>query len=65
MKKHKHYRAKCLICPWASDGGSVPIFEGYAGLRHVREEHPDAEGFVVAIENIKGEREVSKSKTKP
>jgi hypothetical protein len=65
LKKHKHFRAKCLICPWTSEGGSVPIYEGYEGLRHVRKKHPGAEGFVVAIQKIEREREISKSKTKP
>lgn len=52
VKRPRNFRARCLLCPWASEGGTSPVFEGYEGLRHVRRAHPDAEGFVVAVEKL-------------
>ncbi len=43
----------CLVCPWASDKMNLgPVFALWDGVRHVNKEHPDAEGFVVAAEEV-------------
>lgn len=51
MANYRHeYRALCLVCDWTSDWGSSQFITGLVGAKHARIEHPDMEGFVVAIE---------------
>jgi len=49
------YRARCLLCAWVAEWNKGPVFAGWDGIKHVHEEHPQAEGFVVIIEKRLGD----------
>jgi len=59
MANYRHgYRAVCLVkgCTWTSKWGWSQFITGLVGAKHARIEHPEAEGFVVAIErNLEAE----------
>lgn len=46
----RRFRGRCLVCPWISELHAGPVFAGRSILRHVRENHPSANGLVGFIE---------------
>ena len=52
-KPKRRFRARCQFCEWISKPNLGPVFAGWDGLTHAKLVHPNTEGFVAAIEEVK------------
>ena len=43
-------RGVCLTCGWKSRYSNSIIGAMFIGIKHANDEHPEAEGFIVAVE---------------
>lgn len=52
-KIKRRFRARCQFCEFTSKLNLGPVFAGWDGLAHAKLVHPDREGCVAVIEEIK------------
>jgi len=50
--KGRRFRGVCLNCETVTELMTGPVFAGNVIMKHVREEHPEKEGFVAVIKEV-------------